>query len=197
MLSKDEIKQVKDGVNIKDYVNQVILKEIPWYYSDYTVDLDSKAYIKCPLHGEDTPSFRVYDDTNTFYCFGCGAGGDVIRLHQLFVQSLSNSKVSFEDAVKFLKNKFVSSNTVVKKIRTKKQVENSGKDLLKLNKLYKEIEATLKMDKSIREEDKQMVYDSIDLALAFVELKKIPAITAVAYIKDSYNKLLEGGHGDI
>lgn len=30
----------------------------------------------CPFHHEDTPSLHLYKDS--FYCFGCGAGGDVI-----------------------------------------------------------------------------------------------------------------------
>lgn len=32
----------------------------------------------CPFHSERTPSFTVYTDTQSFYCFGCGASGDVI-----------------------------------------------------------------------------------------------------------------------
>ena len=32
----------------------------------------------CPFHNEKTPSFVVYPDTQSFYCFGCGAAGDVI-----------------------------------------------------------------------------------------------------------------------
>ena len=37
----------------------------------------------CPLHKEKTPSFHVDADKGLFYCFGCGAGGDAIKLHML------------------------------------------------------------------------------------------------------------------
>ncbi len=32
----------------------------------------------CPFHSEKTPSFTVFAGTESYYCFGCGAGGDVI-----------------------------------------------------------------------------------------------------------------------
>lgn len=36
---------------------------------------------KCPFHNEDTPSFAIYPETNTWNCFaGCG-GGDVISFY--------------------------------------------------------------------------------------------------------------------
>ncbi|HWM89393.1 MAG TPA: DNA primase [Thermoanaerobaculia bacterium] len=37
----------------------------------------------CPLHKEKTPSFSVDPVQGLFYCFGCGAGGDAIKLHML------------------------------------------------------------------------------------------------------------------
>lgn len=50
----------------------------------------------CPFHGEKTPSFNLYPETASFYCFGCGAGGDVIT----FIRRIEN--LSYIDAVKFL-----------------------------------------------------------------------------------------------
>ena len=32
----------------------------------------------CPFHNERTPSFTVFPDTASYYCFGCGEGGDII-----------------------------------------------------------------------------------------------------------------------
>ena len=50
----------------------------------------------CPFHSEKTPSFVVYDDTQSFYCFGCGAGGDVIS----FIKRQEN--LDYVSAVEFL-----------------------------------------------------------------------------------------------
>lgn len=53
----------------------------------------------CPFHGEKTPSFTVYPDTQSYYCFGCGNGGDVIT----FIKNIEN--LDYIDAVKFLADK--------------------------------------------------------------------------------------------
>lgn len=36
---------------------------------------------KCLFHQDDTPSLAIYPDTNTFYCFSCGLGGDAIAFY--------------------------------------------------------------------------------------------------------------------
>lgn len=50
----------------------------------------------CPFHSEKTPSCTVFTDTQSFYCFGCGAGGDVIT----FIMKIEN--LDFTEAVKLL-----------------------------------------------------------------------------------------------
>lgn len=50
----------------------------------------------CPFHSEKTPSFTVYPENGSFYCFGCGAGGDLVT----FVRRIEN--LDYVGAVKFL-----------------------------------------------------------------------------------------------
>ena len=50
----------------------------------------------CPFHNEKSPSFSVSQSKQMFYCFGCGAGGNVFT----FVMQYEN--YSFQEAVKFL-----------------------------------------------------------------------------------------------
>ena len=50
----------------------------------------------CPFHSEKTPSFTVFPNSKSFYCFGCGAGGDVIS----FIMRAEN--LDYVDALEFL-----------------------------------------------------------------------------------------------
>lgn len=50
----------------------------------------------CPFHNEKTPSFTVYPENGSFYCFGCGAGGEVVS----FIRRAEN--LDFIEAVRFL-----------------------------------------------------------------------------------------------
>ena len=55
-----------------------------------------KLFGLCPFHSEKTPSFSVSSDRQMYYCFGCGAGGNVIS----FIMQIEN--YDFIDSVKFL-----------------------------------------------------------------------------------------------
>lgn len=50
----------------------------------------------CPFHSEKTPSCHIYTDSQSFYCFGCGAGGDVINFIRLM------EHLDYVESVKFL-----------------------------------------------------------------------------------------------
>ena len=50
----------------------------------------------CPFHTEKTPSFTIYRDTQSYYCFGCGNGGDAIT----FVKNIEH--LDYVEAVRFL-----------------------------------------------------------------------------------------------
>ena len=50
----------------------------------------------CPFHNEKTPSFTVYPNTNSFYCYGCQNGGDVVT----FIRNAEN--LDYIEAVKYL-----------------------------------------------------------------------------------------------
>ena len=50
----------------------------------------------CPFHNEKTPSFTVYPETQSYYCFGCGAGGEAVN----FIRGVEH--LDFTEAVRFL-----------------------------------------------------------------------------------------------
>ena len=50
----------------------------------------------CPFHSEKSPSFTVYPKTASFYCFGCGIGGDAVT----FIKQMEH--LDYPDAVEFL-----------------------------------------------------------------------------------------------
>lgn len=50
----------------------------------------------CPFHSEKTPSCHIYTENQSFYCFGCGAGGDVINFIRLI------ERLDYVESVRFL-----------------------------------------------------------------------------------------------
>lgn len=61
-------------------------------YSDKLIRIGNKLKGRCPFHKDSTnPNFFIYTDTNSWYCFVCGKGGDSInfymRLHDVDFKS--------------------------------------------------------------------------------------------------------------
>ena len=81
----------------------------------------------CPFHSEKTPSFMVYPADNSFYCFGCGIGGNAIT----FIRQIEH--LDYPDAIEFLAKR--AGITVIRE-NEKEYIKKSGisKDkLLKMN----------------------------------------------------------------
>jgi len=88
ILNKDEIKK---RINIKDIVSK---------YTDLKKIGSGKYRGFCIFHKEMSPSLTVYENTQSFFCFGCGKGGDVIN----FIMLAEN--LDFKEAINYL-NKFL------------------------------------------------------------------------------------------
>lgn len=48
----------------------------------YGLEINRSGFCKCPFHSEKTPSMKLYP--KSFYCYGCGTGGDMIKFVQLY-----------------------------------------------------------------------------------------------------------------
>lgn len=83
-----------------DIVSEVTaLNDVLSVISPYVPSLRSRSgsyFGLCPFHNEKTPSFSVNQDKQIFYCFGCGAGGNVVS----FIMKIEN--INFPDALKLL-----------------------------------------------------------------------------------------------
>lgn len=89
MISEDFINELKNRCDIE-------------YIISLYVNLKQAGKNKvgiCPFHSEKTPSMVVYNNTQSFYCFGCGIGGDVIT----FIKNIEH--LDYPEAVNFLAKK--------------------------------------------------------------------------------------------
>jgi len=81
--TRPDAEAIKNRINIVDVVSEhVVLKKAGRNYSGL-----------CPFHKEKTPSFTVSEEKQIFYCFGCGAGGDVFS----FLMNIQN--LTFPEAM--------------------------------------------------------------------------------------------------
>lgn len=86
-MYEDVIREIKDSVSILDVVSQYVRLE--------RATADEYRGL-CPFHNEKHPSFYVNPEKGLYYCFGCGASGDVIT----FLMNIEN--ITFVEAVKKL-----------------------------------------------------------------------------------------------
>lgn len=83
----------------------------------------------CPFHNEKSPSFSVSPGKQMYYCFGCGAGGNVFS----FVQNYEN--YSFPEAIKYLADRASVSLPEIEYSEETRKKESKRAVLLEINKL--------------------------------------------------------------
>ena len=86
LYPREVVEAIKDRSDIVDLIgNYVSLKRAGSNYNGL-----------CPFHSEKTPSFTVFPDNQSFFCFGCEAGGDAFT----FIMRLEN--LDYKGSIEFL-----------------------------------------------------------------------------------------------
>lgn len=116
--SDDIIEEVRSKNDIVDVVSQYVK----------LTRKGSSYFGLCPFHNEKTPSFSVTPGKQMYYCFGCGAGGNVFN----FIMEYEN--FTFGEALKYLADR---AGVELPKIEYSKEVREKAKEkseLLEINK---------------------------------------------------------------
>ena len=98
------IDEIKNSISMIDVVNK------------YGIEVFSKNFVLCPFHNEKTPSMKIYDDTKGFYCFGCGASGDIFTFTQRYFN------INFTQALSKLNNDFGFNFPINQKLSARQKI---------------------------------------------------------------------------
>lgn len=129
----------------------------------------------CPFHSEKTPSCTIFTDTQSFYCFGCGAGGDVIT----FIMKIEN--LDFTEAVKLLAQR--SGLEIPKENSRDSQLAKRKTRIYEMNRLA----ANFFYTQLIKGSDKSGLQYFADRKLSPQTIKKY----GLGYSPDSWNTLTD------
>jgi DNA primase len=147
--------------------------DIVQFISDCGIDIRPKGdlYVSCcPFHSEKAPSFTVYPNTQSFYCFSCNMGGDLISFCMAYYQEDYKSTLSRLN----LKDNIFSSSKLKDKLEKKvtdshdkymstllyinKLIYNKG---LSLDRISIDVDKTLELPENLRFEALKSILDSL------------------------------------
>lgn len=170
------VNEVRDANDIVDVVSQYV----------HLKKQGGRYFGLCPFHNEKTPSFSVTRDKQLFYCFGCGAGGDVLK----FVQRYDN--MTFPEALQSLADR--AGITLPKQEMSKEQraLADRRTQLLEINK-----EAGKYFYHLMRSERGRQAYDYFaDRGLSKEIMQQFGLGYADKYSDDLYRYLRQKGYRD-
>lgn len=104
-------------VTNKDLKRMYSIREI---LSRYSVKVNHKDFCNCMFHSEKTDSMKVYE--NSFYCFGCGASGDIFTLVRHF------EECNFQEAFIKLGGSYADKDDFIAVQKQKRNKEKSNKE---------------------------------------------------------------------
>jgi len=121
-----------DNIKILDLIHKYGLKT--------TYDSTNRHKMVCPFHKEETASMMIHIDTNSYFCWGCSFGGNIIDFIMAY------EKKTFSQVIlDYAQNNNISDNNYL----INKSIENSNKKTFDLEKYIKN--STLEMNVMLRE----------------------------------------------
>lgn len=118
VFSSELIEQIQEESDIVDVIGSYV----------HLQKKGAQYFGVCPFHNEKTPSFSVAPQKRMFYCFGCGAGGNVFS----FIMKYENC--SFQEAVKMLAERRGIKLPDVEMSEEQKKAASLREKLLEVNK---------------------------------------------------------------
>jgi DNA primase len=164
MKLSEIITLIKDKIDIVDFISEYI-----------SLKKRGKNFVGlCPFHSERTPSFTVSREKQLFHCFGCHAGGDLIK----FIMMYEN--ITYKEAIKKLSTK-AGLNITLDDVEQMSEEEKEKADIKNIN-----FDAAMLYSKYLKSSDGKK-------AREFLSRRNIKDSTIdlfnIGYAPDSYDEI--------
>lgn len=157
----------------------------------YGIRINRQGFCCCPFHNENTPSMKFYDNSDGFYCFGCGVGGDVVNFVQRFFELTYNQALfkindDFNLGLGIGKKPTYAQIAAARQLVIKRKQEQSR--LIKLidnldEEIFNGLERLSELNSTIKEKKPHQINENIDPAF-FMALREKEHLNYLLDIKE-------------